>query len=228
VALLKLIYLALCTITIFSISSSLAQLISVTETPSQGSFQTGINQTIPVTETATQQAYLAGANQTTPVTPATINPTTGENASALNEPGLENLSEMENVQIVRRQFMLFSSGDIPAIFNAMAEDVEWVQPGTPYVPYAGDYVGLDQVKGFFMKQNELIEFTQLDTREFLPEGDKVVVLGHYKAIAKPTGRSYESEFAQVITFRDGKIVKIQSFDDTVTAAAAFSQMNQTI
>ena len=39
--------------------------------------------------------------------------------------------------------------------------------------------------------------------------------------AKPTGRTYETDFVHLITFRDGKIRRFQEFFDTYAAAEAF-------
>lgn len=49
---------------ILSISSSFAQSISTSETPSQGGFEAGVVQTTPTTETPSQGAFRIGLNQT--------------------------------------------------------------------------------------------------------------------------------------------------------------------
>ena len=51
--------------------------------------------------------------------------------------------------------------------------------------------------------------------------DTVAVVGYTKCLAKPTGRSYETDFADLITIKDGKIVRFQEFFDTYAAAEAF-------
>lgn len=89
----------------------------------------------------------------------------------------------------------------------------------------GDYRRLDQVKEYILKLNESMEFTRLDTHEFIADGDKVVVLGSYSARAKPTGRTYSTDFVMIWTLQNGKIVKVQALDDTVAEAAAFIQIN---
>ena len=57
----------------------------------------------------------------------------------------------------------------------------------------------------------------------IAQGDIVVVLGHERSIAKPTGRSFEQEWAHVYTLRDGKIATGRFFENTAAEVAAFSE-----
>ena len=66
-------------------------------------------------------------------------------------------------------------------------------------------------------------FTEVDfePQEFVAQGDTVVVLGHYRFRPKTTGIAYDTDWAMVWWFRDGKIVKFQIHYDTATEVAAF-------
>ena len=45
----------------------------------------------------------------------------------------------------------FGSGDIDALFDLMAPDIEWIAPGNKdLMPWAGSYRGKEQVKDFFL------------------------------------------------------------------------------
>ncbi|VVB64690.1 Uncharacterised protein [uncultured archaeon] len=61
---MKVNYLAFWIAVIFSISCSFAQLIDISNTPTQGAFQAGAFQTTPVTTSPSQQAYEIGSTQT--------------------------------------------------------------------------------------------------------------------------------------------------------------------
>ena len=65
------------------------------------------------------------------------------------------------------------------------------------------------------------EILVLQPRQFLSSPDSVAVVGHSKCLAKPTGRTYETDFVHVVTFRDNKIIRFQEFFDTFAAAEAF-------
>ncbi len=46
-------------------------------------------------------------------------------------------------------YAAFGSGDIDALFDLMAPDIEWIAPGNKdLMPWAGSYRGKEQVKDF--------------------------------------------------------------------------------
>ena len=58
-------------------------------------------------------------------------------------------------------------------------------------------------------------------KEFIAEGDKVVVVGNATWLTKPTGRSFDSPWVHVMTIRDGKIARFEAYNDTAPAERAF-------
>ena len=79
----------------------------------------------------------------------------------------------------------------------------------------------EQVAEFFSLIGETLKFEQFEPREFVDQGDTVVVLGYERSLVKPTGRTFENEWAHVFTLRDGKIAKFRAFEDTAAQVAAF-------
>ncbi len=66
-----------------------------------------------------------------------------------------------------------------------------------------------------------LEFERFEPREFVAQGDTVVVLGYERSLVKPTGRAFENEWAHVYTLGDGKIAKGRFFEDTAAQVVAF-------
>ncbi len=132
---------------------------------------------------------------------------------------------------MREEYISFSKGDLPAVERHGRKRCV-VEPSAPYVPYTGDYRSLNRVKEYFMELNKSMEFTRLDTREFITDGNKVVMLGFYSARAKPTVHTYNTDFAMIWTLQNGKIVETQALDNMIAGAATFIQIscltNQTI
>ena len=123
--------------------------------------------------------------------------------------------EQENVQAVQSVYAAFGRGDISAVLDALTEDVEWVLPGPPEViPFAGVRRGREQVLEFFGVLDAALTFERFEPREFMAQGDKVVVLGRSRDRMKSTGRVVENEWAAVFTLKDGKIAKYQVLEDT--------------
>jgi ketosteroid isomerase-like protein len=50
-----------------------------------------------------------------------------------------------------------------------------------------------------------------------------VVLGHYVWHVKATGKVWESDFAHVLTVRDGKVTRWQEYTDTAALGDAFRE-----
>ena len=134
------------------------------------------------------------------------------------------MSEAQNTKVVQDAYAAFGRGDIPALLGYMTEDIDW-QPviGTAaHVPFSGERKGKASVAEFFKRVAESEDFQQFEPREFVAQGDKVVAIGHYRAVPKATGRTFDSDFVMVFTLRDGKVARYQEFTDSAGINAAFA------
>ena len=59
------------------------------------------------------------------------------------------MSEQQNTQRVKEVYAAFVRGDIPAVLEALADDVEWVSPGPSDLPWAGTFRGKQAVLAWF-------------------------------------------------------------------------------
>lgn len=135
------------------------------------------------------------------------------------------MNEDANIQVVRQLYDAFGQGDIDTILQAVADDVEWHQPGpTDVLPWAGTRYGRDQVAQFFTAVSETLEILQFEPRTFLAHDDTVVVFGYEKALAKPTNRSFESEWVMVFTLRASQVVRFRAYHDTAAMVIAFRSL----
>ena len=130
------------------------------------------------------------------------------------------MSEQENVQVVQAMYAAFKRGDVPAVLDRLAEDIEWRIAGPSELPYAGLHRGRDEVAKFFETFAQASEFEVFEPQEYFSRGDKVVVLGHERQRVKATGRVVETEWAMVFTLRAGTIARFHNFVDTHAVAAA--------
>jgi uncharacterized protein len=88
------------------------------------------------------------------------------------------------------------------------------------IPWAGTRHGREGVAEFFSLIGDTLEFEQFEPREFVAQGDTVVVLGYERSLVKPTGHTFEQEWAHVYTLRGGKIAKFRAFEDTAAHVVA--------
>ena len=131
------------------------------------------------------------------------------------------MSAEENTRLVQTAYAAFGRGDLAALAELMADEIEWVDPGDPDVdPNAGTFKGKEAVLGWFAGVAASLDYTMFEPREFIAQNDKVVSLVYSEATVRGTGRAFVNPEAHVWTFRDGKIARFQSYHDTAAAAAA--------
>lgn len=122
--------------------------------------------------------------------------------------------ENQNLQLVREIYGHFGSGNIPAVFAMLTDDVKYLIPGSPDIPYAGTFNGKQEVGFFYKTLNETLQYTSFEVKNMTPSGDKVIVEGYFAAIAKPTGKNFGTDWIMIWSFTDGKISQHQTFLDS--------------
>lgn len=133
--------------------------------------------------------------------------------------------EARNVRAVQEAYAAFKAHNIQELLKRFSNEIEWSIPGPPAIPLCGTRRGRDQVADFFKRLQELEEVQMFDPREYIAQGDKVVVLGRFKARVRATNRTMESDFVHVFTLRDGQAVQFREFADTAAALMAYKEVN---
>lgn len=94
-----------------------------------------------------------------------------------------------------------------------AEDISWTE--AKGFPYAGTYVGLEEIgKNVFSRLgSEWIDY-KFTPEDYVANDDKVVAYGTYTGTNKSTGKSFEARVAHVWKLTDGKIKSFEQFVDS--------------
>ena len=129
------------------------------------------------------------------------------------------MNVQENVQIVKDGFAAFGRGDIQGLLALFAEDIEWITPGE--YPLAGAHCGHAGVADLFQKESEMVEISFLEPREFVAQGDRVLVVGFSRGRVKATNRTSEGHWVIAFTVRNGKVTNVREYLDTLALARAF-------
>lgn len=128
----------------------------------------------------------------------------------------------ENEKIVREVYAAYLRADLEAVLETCSEDTEWLAFGpADRLPYAGSHRGREQVARYFAILDDKEESKHLVPQEFIAAGDKVIVLGDYKARVNANGRRFQTDFVHVFTLRGGKITNFRDYYDTAAAVAAY-------
>lgn len=131
------------------------------------------------------------------------------------------MTAQENTQIIQNIYAAFGQGNIPAILNALASEVEWIHTDAEGVPFGGTYRGTQAVGSFFQKLVESQDTLGFDAREFVAQGDVVVAFGSIKGRSKATGKGYETDWVMKWHLQNGKVTKFHHFFDSAIVAEAF-------
>jgi ketosteroid isomerase-like protein len=129
------------------------------------------------------------------------------------------MNVQENVQIVKDAFAAIGRGDRQGLLALFAEDIEWVIPGEKW-PLAGTHRGHAGLTNLFKTQSETMETSLLEPREFIAQGDRVLVLGFARGKIKATNKTWEDDWVFAITVRNGKLTHIREYIDTQALARA--------
>ena len=131
------------------------------------------------------------------------------------------MSEKENSALVQQGYKLFSQGDIPGVLKLMSADVAWVLPTVENVPFTGTFQGAQGVGKFFGALSESIDLLKYEPREFIAQGNKVVVLGESRYRVKGKKDEFDDRWADVLTVENGKITRYEQYGNTAQLERAF-------
>lgn len=128
----------------------------------------------------------------------------------------------DNLDVVRRGYDAFGRGDINALLDLFDEQIRWVTPGPPELATSGRRTGRQEVAAFFGSVNEVFDIQRFEPKEFIAQGDRVVVFGDETSRVRATGKTLELDWVHTFTLRNGKVVAFQEFFDTAAVVAAMS------
>jgi ketosteroid isomerase-like protein len=129
---------------------------------------------------------------------------------------------MSNLELVQGIYEAFRGGDFDSVSRALDPEIEWIEPELEGLLYGGVHRGVEAVaKDVFALIPQTWEMVALQPEEWIDGGDTVVVIGQFNARAK--GRQEASwRFAHVWKLRDGKVVRVEPFVDTLAEQRALA------
>jgi ketosteroid isomerase-like protein len=142
----------------------------------------------------------------------------GSSAIRSPENGEDAMSIEKNIQTVKDFFAAIGSSDKEALLALVAEDIEWIIPGKDW-PLAGTHRGHAGLAKLLETASKSIE-TSTQPREFVAQGDRVLVVGFAKGKIKATNKTFEDDWIFAITVRDGRLTNIREYVDTQALARA--------
>jgi ketosteroid isomerase-like protein len=133
-------------------------------------------------------------------------------------------------EVANRWFTALTSGDIPAAKACLDDNVEWINytvvPGyNDIMPWIGTYHGPAAVIASLNEFLGLCEVQHEQLVKLVVDGEEAAGVIHEISLVRKTKRTFEIEFVQWLTVRDGKIVRWKSYTDPSSIIRAFRGNN---
>jgi ketosteroid isomerase-like protein len=122
----------------------------------------------------------------------------------------------ENVEVVRKAFEAWNSGDMDALADLYDSDAIMRAPEN--WPEPGPFVGREAIMRQFEQVRETWDIDELTPHEFIDAGDRVLVPYAWRAVGH--GPDLAVEWAVLYTLRNGKVVFLEYFQDHAEALEA--------
>ena len=131
---------------------------------------------------------------------------------------------MSNADVIRDIYTAFGRGDIQAIVDQMAPDVQWEYGlSSTTVPWLQPRRGRDGVAAFFQAFGGAAEVHRFAVNRILDSGDLVLALIDVEFTVRATGRRVvEQDEVHIWWFSDGQISRFRHRADTAQHQIAFA------
>jgi ketosteroid isomerase-like protein len=130
------------------------------------------------------------------------------------------VSRDQELATIQRAYELWAQGDFEGLLALATPDIEWIPPSYTLEP--GPLRGAEEVRRGI---NAYFE----DFEEFLPEPEEIfdapspgeyLVMVRTRARGRGSGAEVKIEVAHLITFRDGRVSRVEIFIDRADGLAA--------
>lgn len=128
----------------------------------------------------------------------------------------------ETRSLIEKYYAALTSGDRETVASIVADKCVWVPPTTaPFPPVEGGEAVVTEMTGDVVRRTfDLSKPFALEVRSMICDGELAVVQQRLTATAKETGSRYDNQYCWVYTCRDGQIVHMEEYADTLLASRA--------
>ena len=124
-----------------------------------------------------------------------------------------------DVELITRMYRAWNSGDMAALIDVFDAEVE-VHPALGAFLASTVYRGHEGVAAWYEETYEPWAELHAEPQRFIEAGGRTVVVSALRARVPGGQVDVEGEIAQVVTVRDGKIVRLDGYEEPEAAFAA--------
>jgi len=125
----------------------------------------------------------------------------------------------DQVEMVRRGYELFNHGDVEGSLDMLHPEIEWhtyIVPG----PGGGTYHGHDGVRELWSDAKRVFGGFKNIPEQIRETRDQIVAFVRVEGVGTQSGVPVEARIAHLYSFRDGKVIRIESFENRDEALRA--------
>lgn len=112
--------------------------------------------------------------------------------------------------IVDKMLAAFDTKNVDAVVATFSDDAELIYHGTQIMP-AAKFKGKEGAKMFFEFNINALDVVFFEPRQFVEEGNTLMILGHEHFITKEDGTHLKNQWVQIYTVTNGLISKMEEF-----------------
>jgi ketosteroid isomerase-like protein len=118
----------------------------------------------------------------------------------------------ENVEVARALYSELGEGRFWTCEHLFDPDVEYERRRMTADVMSGKWRGYEAMGAAVREWLETVEGLRIEAERYIDTGgDSVVVFTRHRAVAKTSGVPIDEEFADVLTVREGRIVRLHTY-----------------
>lgn len=126
----------------------------------------------------------------------------------------------ENIDVIRQGWDAWLRGDMPSLFRTFDPEIVWDTSHFRDWPESA-YYGIEGVDRFLNEWLDVWDDYEAGIEDVVPAPDgRVVSLIWHRGKGRNSGLPMEMEMAQIATVRDGKVTRLDNYDDRAEAFEA--------
>jgi ketosteroid isomerase-like protein len=141
-----------------------------------------------------------------------------ERLEALRDTAEKRVADAD-IELITRMVHEWNSGDVEALLEVFDPEVE-VRPALRAFLASMVYRGHDGVRSWYAETNEPWAELQAEPRRFIDAGERTVVVIALHARVPGGQVDVAAEIAHVVTIRDGRVLRLEGYDDADAALGA--------
>jgi ketosteroid isomerase-like protein len=139
--------------------------------------------------------------------------------------GQEEIVRGSDADLITRMLHEWNEGDVDALVRVFDPEVE-VRPALSTFLASMVYRGHEGVRTWYAETNEPWAQLQADAERFIEAGDRTIVIVALHARVPGGEIEVAARIAHVVTVRDGKVVRLDGYDEPDKALAAVGLAEQ--